>query len=413
MDLSGSASDNATKETAEQYHESLKSFDGDMDTDSLKTEIKKIKGAKTGDIVMHIISPENNDKIIPCIYYIHGSVHTLTDREFIYTDLRDLIIKIGFIVIWIEYRGIDSNPFPAALNDCMIGLRWIHSKRDERKISKILLCGDLIGGNLVLSMNIRAKKEGILDHIDGTYALSPMISNLYRKTVIDKDFRQCPSLFLNRRHYFYSKDALTAFADLYSKDHQKFGTNPSVWPYYATDKLVEGLPPHVISVNLSDPLRDESVSYHKLLDRNDVSSRCLLFAHDETLETFLPKVFQTLLSDIFYLHWEGEQQTRVEADWKLERRRSISRGNSNSRSSNSRDLSKNRNRSKTFRFSRSNRRTSQEFNSLYFPEGDSYVKIDHVIAREDKSRIEEAPILQKKRSLSQKLFGAFYSHKDP
>ena len=44
-------------------------------------------------------------------------------------------------------------------------------------------------------------------------------------------------------------------------------TNPLAWPYFATSSDLEGLPPHVISVNQLDPLRDEGLAYfRKLLD---------------------------------------------------------------------------------------------------------------------------------------------------
>ena len=35
-------------------------------------------------------------------------------------------------------------------------------------------------------------------------------------------------------------------------------TNPLAWPLFATSDDLTGLPPHVISVNELDPLRDEA-----------------------------------------------------------------------------------------------------------------------------------------------------------
>jgi acetyl esterase/lipase len=46
--------------------------------------------------------------------------------------------------------------------------------------------------------------------------------------------------------------------------------NPLTWPYFATDDDVAGLPPHVITVNEFDPLRDEGIAYSRLLQRAGV-----------------------------------------------------------------------------------------------------------------------------------------------
>ena len=45
----------------------------------------------------------------------------------------------------------------------------------------------------------------------------------------------------------------------------KHGANPLAWPYRATVEELRGLPPHVISVNELDPLRDEGLVYHRRL----------------------------------------------------------------------------------------------------------------------------------------------------
>ncbi|MDH3686118.1 MAG: alpha/beta hydrolase [Myxococcales bacterium] len=41
--------------------------------------------------------------------------------------------------------------------------------------------------------------------------------------------------------------------------------NPLAWPYHAEHADLAGLPPHVISVNELDPLRDEGLAYFRKL----------------------------------------------------------------------------------------------------------------------------------------------------
>jgi acetyl esterase/lipase len=45
-------------------------------------------------------------------------------------------------------------------------------------------------------------------------------------------------------------------------EHQ---TNPLAWPYHCPIEELEGLPPHVISVNELDPLRDEGLAFYRKL----------------------------------------------------------------------------------------------------------------------------------------------------
>ena len=43
------------------------------------------------------------------------------------------------------------------------------------------------------------------------------------------------------------------------------GSDPLAWPYHAEASDLAGLPPHVISVNELDPLRDEGLAYYRKL----------------------------------------------------------------------------------------------------------------------------------------------------
>lgn len=75
------------------------------------------------------------------------------------------------------------------------------------------------------------------------------------------------------------------------------------WPYHATTDDLEGLPPHVISVNQLDPLRDEGLAYfRKLLDAGvSAVSRTVYgtcHAGDCIFRDALPDVYLATIRDI-------------------------------------------------------------------------------------------------------------------
>ena len=93
-----------------------------------------------------------------------------------------------------------------------------------------------------------------------------------------------------------------ALAKVYDPDGENT-LNPLAWPLHAEASDLEGLPPHIISVNELDPLRDEGLAYYLKLVNAGVSAvgrsvHGTPHTADMALPEQVPEVFESTLRDI-------------------------------------------------------------------------------------------------------------------
>ena len=79
--------------------------------------------------------------------------------------------------------------------------------------------------------------------------------------------------------------------------------NPFAWPYHAEINLLKGLPPHVITVNELDPLRDEGIAFSKKLEEAGVSVRTKIIigtvhAAENIFPMDIPEIHNKAIEDI-------------------------------------------------------------------------------------------------------------------
>jgi acetyl esterase len=228
-----------------------------------RTEV--IRGVDGNEIKLYIPEPEAANAPSPCVVHTHGGGMVLLEAANAnYKRWRDELAAAGLVAIGVEFRNgagvLGPHPFPAGLNDCASATRWAISNRKNLRISKIIVSGESGGGNLAIATALKAKQDGWVDGIAGIYAQCPYVSNLWSEPPAE-----LPSLVENDGYLINVSD-MPVLARAYDPDGEN-ATNPLAWPYHATGDDLTGLPPHVISVNELDPLRDEGLAfYRKLLD---------------------------------------------------------------------------------------------------------------------------------------------------
>lgn len=231
-----------------------------------------IQGVDGNSITLRIYRPVGVDGPLPCTVYIHGGGMTILDSfANVHQQWCHDLAATGMVAIAVDFRNAytaeGANPFPAGLDDCVSAVTWIDAHRADLGLTKILLQGESGGANLVLATTLLAKRKGTLASIDGVYANVPYISGAYGWSDVRK-LAELPSLVENDGYFVdcHAMDLLVATYDPNGKDAE----NPLAWPYFVADEELVGLPPHVITVNELDPLRDEGLAYYRALLRAGV-----------------------------------------------------------------------------------------------------------------------------------------------
>ena len=224
-------------------------------------------------IQLQAIRPKSDDAL-PCVYYIHGGgMQSMSCFNGMYRTWGRIIANQGVAVIMVDFRNClvpssapEVEPFPAGLNDCVSGLKWVHAHADELGIDAdhIVVAGESGGGNLTLATGLKLLRDGDLGLIRGLYAMCPYVAGSWPQD-------RFPSSTENNGLLLDLHNNRGAMA--YGIEEFEAG-NPLAWPSFATEADVAGLVPTVISVNECDPLRDEGIEFYRLLLRAGVPARC-------------------------------------------------------------------------------------------------------------------------------------------
>ena len=251
------AAESADQAMHAQMDEMMPSFD------DIESSTEVIKGVNENDIMLYIDRPKNLSEKVPCVLHTHGGgmiIMTATDP--VYRRWRKSLAQKGVVTVGVEFRNgagsLGNHPFPAGLNDCASAARWICENKEALGVGSLIISGESGGGNLAIATTLKALREGWVDQIDGVYALCPYISGAYANPPAE-----LLSLTENDA-YLLDCGTMAGFVKVYDPDNSN-ANNPLAWPLLASKQELSGLPPHVISVNELDPLRDEGLEFFRKL----------------------------------------------------------------------------------------------------------------------------------------------------
>jgi acetyl esterase/lipase len=199
------------------------------------------------------------DGPLPCLYWIHGGGYVMGSPE--QDDLRfdRWCQRFDVVGVAVQYRLAPEHPYPAGVEDCYAGLRWIKANGAELGIdtARIGIGGPSGGGGLAAALALVVRDRGEFA-IDYQLLIYPMIDD--------------------------TRTSVTANWDVpvWNPSSNEFGWTSYLGELHGTDRIpahaapsreldLSGLPPTYIMVGTLDGFADEDIDYAQRLNHAGVS----------------------------------------------------------------------------------------------------------------------------------------------
>jgi acetyl esterase/lipase len=161
-----------------------------------------------------------------------------------------------------DYRLAPANPFPAALNDCESAYRLLLDAGVSP--DRIVLGGESAGGNLVVALLYRIRKQGLP---------MPVCAIPVSPTLDMGRLNGAPPRFLNvKKDAMLSTGVLFRIRDWYVGESDS--ANPEVSPLMGE---CSGLPPLLITASTAELLCDDSVLFARKASKAGVKTELALW----------------------------------------------------------------------------------------------------------------------------------------
>ncbi len=179
------------------------------------------------------------------ILYLHGGAFIMETPALHGAMLARICRAAKARALMPHYRLAPEHPYPAPLDDCMTAYRFLLESGTAPE--NIVVAGDSAGGNLTLTLLLRARDEG-LPMPAAAVALSPLTDGTLKSDSIQRN---------NGHDAMFRPNLFEAFAPLYVPD-RALAQHPYVSPLYGD---LAGLPPILMLVGSTELLLDDAVRF--------------------------------------------------------------------------------------------------------------------------------------------------------
>jgi acetyl esterase len=233
-----------------------------------------------GAVRSRLYQPENRPAgTMPLVVFFHGGGWTFGTLDQYDWFCSHIAIRVGAVVVSVDYRLAPDHPFPAAPEDCYAALVWAADQAASwgADPSRIGVVGDSAGGNLaaVVCLLARDRSGPAVRHQTLIYPATDLTMG-------------SPSLVTNANKPLLTRADIDAFRSLYMGQADVRDVRAS--PLLADDH--SGLPPALIQVAEHDPIRDDGLRYADALRAAGVPVRLTEYLGMPHGYLAMPRVFR-------------------------------------------------------------------------------------------------------------------------
>jgi acetyl esterase len=201
----------------------------------------------------------------PALLFLHGGGFVVGGLNTHDSLCRQIALRAACAVLALDYRLAPEHPFPAALDDTLAALRWLHGQRGALRLDDtrpVAVAGDSAGATLAASAALVARDDGLplaaqVLVTPGTAggAITPSMQRFAQGYLLDQA----------TIHWFFAQARPLAPTPLWPDDDWRFA------PLNAAD--LRGLAPACVVLAGCDPLFDEGLAYAERLQQAGVETR--------------------------------------------------------------------------------------------------------------------------------------------
>ena len=114
------------------------------------------------EVRVRVFRPEARPAQPAALLSIHGGGFVSGGIDFESAGAAGLVRELEIVIVSVDYRLAPEHPYPAALDDCMAALHWLHGQTDTLGIdpARIGVYGQSAGGGLAAALAVRSRDEG-------------------------------------------------------------------------------------------------------------------------------------------------------------------------------------------------------------------------------------------------------------
>lgn len=239
---------------------------GSMFEPQIAPDVERIELTER-DVALSVLRPVESTDDPPVLVWMHGGGMVIGNRHMDDARLIEWCRGLGCVCVSVEYRLAPEAPYPAPLDDCETGLRFVvehaHDLRIDRQ--RIGIGGRSAGGALAAGLALRWRDN----------AHAPLAFQYLEYPMLD-DRGLTPSSQLEGLPIWTRESNAFGWHSYLGARCGGDDVPADAAPARATE--FSGLPPTFIGVGTADCLRDESIDFAARLCRAAVPTELHVYA---------------------------------------------------------------------------------------------------------------------------------------